>query len=242
MKRFAWFCGLALTALAVLLFWGYRQYPVRVAEKIGQASPTLQMDKDKIYTHQNFRIQVSEGAVVLEGEGNRQVIAYTDFSSPQMTVCENYLAFFEYPAPYYYLCDISAENAQKITVPAAVSAVKLAKNGCSLAMADMISTVFVYNKNGVLQLTVETDLPLCDASISPNGKKVGVLLFSAKTKNGYVAEIYRTKSGRRLQSVSFTQTGLLQSEMQGSRMYLFRHGTSVGYLRNGKFHLFHKNP
>ena len=243
MRRRICFGGLALLLLLCsLIFWKYYLPKIEAKER-ENACFTLQMDEGKIYTHGAYTVRVSEGAVVLEEKnGEAEVLLYSDFHAPGMTVCENHLAFFEYPATHFYLVSLQDKKVEKIETKDPVSGVKLSQKGHSPAICDATSSLYVYTAKGKLQLTLHTDSPIADAALSGDGRQVGVLLFSMKQQNGFIAEIYHVKRGARLTSAKLTQSGMLTCEVKNRRMYLYRNDGAVGYAYDGKFHLFPKTP
>ena len=243
MRRRVWLGGLAVLVFISAVVFGRYYLPKIEAKERENACFTLQMDDSKIYTHGARAIRISEGAVVLEEKnGEADVLLYSDFHAPGMTVCENYLAFFEYPATHFYLVSIKDKKAERIETKDPVSGVKLSQKGHSLAICDVTSSLYLYTPKGKLQLTVQTDSPIADAALSGDGRQVGVLLFSAKQQNGFIAEIYRAKCGTRLTSAKFAQSGMLTCRVKSRRMYLYRNDIAVGYAYSGKFHLFPETP
>ena len=214
-------------------------YPWLLSKELPEGSTTLQMDVFQNYTYLHLTVCVKEGAVMVDdGEGNQKAIAYTEFLCPMMTVCENYIALFAYPNCYFYLVELNSLSVLKIDTPSPVSSLKLSENGCALALSHSESKVYLYTDEGKLKMTVETELLLWDANLSKNGSKVGMLMISAKNKNGFIAEIFRTKNGDCISSDKFIYEGLPVCAVQKEKMFVFEGDTAIGYLDNGKFHLF----
>ena len=214
-------------------------YPLLLSKESPEGSTTLQMDVFQNYTYQRLTVWVREGAVMADdGEGNQRVIAYTEYLCPMMTVCENYIALFAYPNCFFYLIAVNDFSVLKIDTPSPVSALKLSKDGCALALSHGESKVYLYTNKGKLKMTVETELLLWDANLSKDGGKVGIFMVSAKNKNGFIAEIFRAKNGDCLSSDSFIYEGLPVCSVQKGKMFVFEGDTAIGYLGNGKFHLF----
>lgn len=241
MRGFRFFGGI-LTVFFLLFIVFSVVFPRILATKSPQSSLTLQTDENKKCTYLSYTLSTVEGAVVLEKEGENIPLVYTDFSQPTLVATGEYLAVYSYPDTTFFVIHLPSAKVNAVEANMPISALKLAQNGRALAISHRQSKVCLFDREGALILTLETQLLLCDAALSNSGKRVGILLVSEKTKAGYIAEIYRAKNGQRLASADFQYSGFPEAYMAGGRLFLVGQKGSFGYLWYGKIHLFAKTP
>ena len=217
-------------------------YPKVLAKQDQLSGYAFRTEEGKSYTHGQWRISFIEGTLVTSSDQRHQnKLYYTDFLCPNMAICGNFIAIFESAATHFYLLNLGDATFRKIESGFPLSSVRLSAGGNALVITHSGSEVYMFDQMGTLKFQLKINLLLCDAAISQNGKRVGLLFFSEKKGNGYLAEIYSVESGKRISYANLIYDDIPTCFMHGNRLCLKKDDQAIGFFWLDKFYLFPQN-